>query len=384
MRYYLVVIDSFGIGADSACKEYGDCGSNTALSASLAIKGPKWNFLGKMGLGNACAKLGFELDGCRKVSSPLANYAVLEKKASGKDTQTGHWELAGININYTMTIFPPEYPSFPEELVRRLEEATGRKVIGNKSISGTTIIQELGKEHMETGNLICYTSADSVFQIAAHEEIVPLEELYDICKKAREICDDFKVGRVIARPFVGNEAEGFVRTSNRHDYSIELPEQSLMEDKLHSLGVSVTAVGKIWDIFDGNGIDVNYPDKGNKACLNRFEEIARNKTKEREFVFINLVDTDMLYGHRRDAVGYCKEVENISNRLEEIYSLLEEGDVLAVTADHGCDPSFKGTDHTREYVPFLECVKGQTTGEYLGLIKGFDYALNRVIQYFSE
>ena len=383
MRYYLVVIDSFGIGADSVCGEYGDCGSNTALSASRAIEGEKWRFLVRMGLGNSCKTLGVELEGCEEVDNPIANYAVLEKRGGGKDTQTGHWELAGMNHEFTLNIFPPEYPSFPEELVKRLEKETGRKVIGNKSVSGTKIIKELGKEHMETGSIICYTSADSVFQIAAHEEVVPLEELYDICEKARRICDDYKVGRVIARPFVGNEKDGFVRTKNRKDYSIELPNKTLMEDKLHSLDVSVVAVGKIWDIFDGKGIDVNYPDKGNEACLDRVEKIARTRTDKKEFVFVNLVDTDMLYGHRRDPLGYCNEVERVSRRLEEIFYLLDDGDMLCLTADHGCDPGFKGTDHTREYVPFLECSKRENKGEYLGLVNGFDFAIKRAIKYFG-
>lgn len=384
MRYYLTVIDSFGIGADSECRAYGDCGANTALSVSSSVEGPKWRFLRRLGLGNLGLELCYAMNGCEAVSVPMADYAILEKKSPGKDTQTGHWELAGISVDYQMTLFPPKYPSFPEELVSRLARETGRKVIGNKSASGTEIIQELGKEHMETGSIICYTSADSVFQIAAHTDIVTLEELYDICRKARKICDEYNVGRVIARPFNGNVKDGFVRTKDRHDYSIKLPQKSLMEDKLHSLGVKVIGVGKIWDIFDGNGIDISYPDKGNDACMDRMLEIAANKTEEREFIFINLVDTDMIYGHRRDAAGYCNEVSKISDRLEEVYDLLQEGDALCITADHGCDPNFTGTDHTREYVPFLEVIKGKDPkGKFLGKIKGFDYALQSVCKYFG-
>lgn len=371
MRTYLIVIDSFGAGADSQAAAYGDEGSNTMLHASLAVPGVKWRFLGKMGLGNAAAIVGFQPEGCLANDKPLASYGILQKEGPGKDTLTGHWELAGLVTDMSLKTFPAAYPSFPEGFMERLKQAAGRPVLGNKAASGTQIIQELGEEAYHKKAIIAYTSADSVLQLAAHEEAVPLEELYRICKQARLICDDYQVGRVIARPFVGNSKEGYSRTAGRHDYSIQKPGKSYLEDRLHSEGWVITGVGKNNDIFNGDGIDIRYPDKGNAACFARVLEIAsygQPTPASKELVFVNLVDTDMEYGHRRDPVGYCKEVERISGFLEKLWALCIRGDKVIVTADHGCDPTFKGTDHTREYVPLLVMEKGRI-GEAVNLGK---------------
>ncbi len=362
MRTYLIVIDSFGAGADSQAAAYGDEGANTMLHASLAVPGVKWSFLGKMGLGNAAMIVGFQPEGCLANDKPLASYGILQKEGPGKDTLTGHWELAGLVTDRSLRTFPAAHPSFPEDFMARLKQAAGRPVLGNRAASGTQIIQELGQEAYHKKAIIAYTSADSVLQLAAHEEAVPLEELYRICKQARLICDDYQVGRVIARPFTGNPETGYTRTAGRHDYSIEKPGPSDLEDRLHQEGWTVTGVGKINDIFNGDGIDVNYPDKGNSACFERVLGIAsapQPNPESKELIFVNLVDTDMEYGHRRDPEGYCREVERISGFLEKLWTLCVRGDKLIVTADHGCDPTFKGTDHTREYVPLLILEKGR-------------------------
>lgn len=371
MRTYLIVIDSFGAGADSQAAAYGDEGANTMLHASMAVPGVKWRFLGKMGLGNAAAIVGFQPEGCRAVEKPFASYGILQKEGPGKDTLTGHWELAGLVTDMSLRVFPGKYPSFPKALIERLQKAAGRPILGNKAASGTQIIQEMGQEAYEKKAVIAYTSADSVLQLASHEDAVPLEELYRICKEARLICDNYQIGRVIARPFTGNPKAGYTRTAGRHDYSIQKPGKSYLEDRLHGEGWIVTGVGKINDIFNGDGIDVSYPDKGNTACFTRVLKIASHgqpNQASKELVFVNLVDTDMEYGHRRDPKGYCQEVERISGFLEELWGLCVRGDKVIVTADHGCDPTFHGTDHTREYVPLLVMEKGRI-GEAVNLGK---------------
>lgn len=383
MRKFVIVMDSFGLGADSRAAEYGDAGANTAMHAAESLPGEKWAFLGKMGLGNAASLVGFAINGCPAAASPLADYGVLEKRGPGKDTLTGHWELAGLYTDLAMKVFPPAYPSFPPEITDRLKAAAGRPILGNYAASGTQIIQDLGEQAVQEKAIILYTSADSVMQLAAHEEAVPLQELYEICEAARKICDEFQVGRVIARPFLGNKEEGFIRTRNRHDFSIALPGASMLETYAHQRGYQVTAVGKISDIFNGQGIDKSYPDKGNEACLARTSEIAESPASSQELVFVNLVDTDMEYGHRRNPTGYCREVDRISRAMEQLYHKCGEGDVIAVTADHGCDPTFHGTDHTREYVPLLILKKGvNRPGQALGLQKGFGNCLSPVLNQY--
>ncbi len=351
MRATILVIDSFGIGALPDAGSYGDDGSNTALHICESIEGPKWPVLRSLGLGNAASVLGFGLPGCEAAESPRASYGVMDAASPGKDTTTGHWELAGIHLEEPFHTFPEDYPSFPPELVRAFEERTGRGMLGNRAASGTVIIQELGDEHIRTGKPICYTSADSVFQIAAHEEVIPPNELYRICKIAREICDGYNVARVIARPFVTGTDE-FVRTKRRKDFSIRLPAPSLL-DLAQEQGVHTVGVGKIGNIFAEQGLSESFPDKGNPACLERTLELLRRPAPEREIVFVNLVDTDMVYGHRRDVKGYFQAVTEVDTAVGNMLEWVNGDDSFVVTADHGCDPTFRGTDHTREYVPFL-------------------------------
>jgi phosphopentomutase len=356
MRATIIVIDSFGIGELPDAAKYGDTGSNTALHISESVIGAKWPILKKLGLGNASMLLGNQLNGCESVDKPLGSYGIMKEKSPGKDTTTGHWELAGLELTEAFTVLPSEYPSFPEKLLEDLKRESGRGILGNKAASGTAIIDELGKQHIETGKLIVYTSGDSVLQIAAHEDIVPLKELYDICAKARILCDPYTLGRVIARPFIGKPGN-FTRTKGRKDYSIKYDGESLF-DFLQKNGVNTVGVGKIGDIFVERGINNSYHDKGNSACIKRTEELLGKPSKGNEFIFVNYVDTDMNFGHRRDPVGYCRAVEEIDVHLGHLLDVLGEEDLLIVTADHGCDPTFRGTDHTREHVPLLVYRKG--------------------------
>ncbi len=358
MTTVLLVIDSFGIGALPDASKYGDSGANTAAHICGIIKGEKWPALRNMGLGNASEILGNPLPGVKPAKEPTALFGVMNEKSPGKDTTTGHWEMAGLILDKPFHVFPPAYPSFPEELLKAFVEETGcGGILGNKSASGTAIIDELGEEHLKTGYPICYTSADSVFQIACHREKYPIEELYRLCEAARRLCDPLAIGRVIARPFDGKPG-AFFRTPERHDFSIALPGKTVM-DVLQKKGVQTVAVGKIGSIFLEQGIDVSYHDAGNPACLARTVNILKEKSDKDRFIFVNLVDTDMIYGHRRDVEGYYQAVDNIDSRLPKILSLLEEGDRLVITGDHGCDPAYRGTDHTREYVPVLYQIKGQ-------------------------
>ncbi len=370
MDVVLIVIDSFGIGALPDAPLYGDEGANTALHICESIPESKWPFLTSLGLGNASEILGNPLPGCPPVSAPLADYCVMAEKSPGKDTTTGHWELAGIILDKPFTTFPPDFPSFPKELTDAFLREVSSGYLGNFAASGTEIIKELGGKHLETGFPIIYTSSDSVLQIASHEDVIPAEKLYEMCRKARKICDPFMVGRVIARPFTGNKKDGFTRTEGRHDFSIDLPGKTAL-DRLQAAGVKTIGVGKIGDIFNRQGLSESFGVKGNKACLEKTlsllsetqeKDKPAGKENEDRFIFVNLVDTDMYYGHRRDVKGYFDAVTDADKGLEEIASLLDKGDSLIVTADHGCDPSFKGTDHTREYVPLLLYTKDGNTG----------------------
>ncbi|MEA2096724.1 MAG: phosphopentomutase [Candidatus Cloacimonadota bacterium] len=381
MRAVIIVIDSFGIGELPDAGKYGDEGSNTILHICETVKGEKWSVLKKMGLGNASLLLGNELPGCEAINKPLASFGVMNEKSPGKDTTTGHWELAGLELEAAFTTFPPEYPSFPQKLLEDFIRETNRDVIGNKAASGTAIIEELGKEHMETGKLIVYTSGDSVFQVAAHENIVTLDELYDICAKARNLCDHYNVGRVIARPFVG-EPGSFTRTNNRRDYSIKYEGETIF-DFLQKKGVNTIGVGKIGDIFLEKSINESYHDKGNDACIKRTEELLSKPAEDNEFVFVNYVDTDMLYGHRRNPQGYCDEVEKIDKHLDRLIEILREDELFIITADHGCDPTFKGTDHTREYVPLLSYQKGSEVIN-LGIRNQFSDVTATIVKFFRS
>jgi phosphopentomutase len=381
MRATVLVIDSYGIGEMPDADTYGDAGANTALHIAQSVEEPDLPNLRKLGLGNAASLLGVDLPGASAQASPLASFSVMEEASKGKDTITGHWELAGMPLQEDFGYFNADYPSFPESLLGEFEKQTNRKVIGNISASGTEIIQELGAEHLETGALICYTSADSVFQIAAHEDVVTVEELYRYCVIARKLCDPLRIARVIARPFTGDAQSGFTRTKNRKDFSIALPSKSIF-DHLQSRSVRTLAVGKIGDIFNEQGIDDSYHDKGNPACLDRTVDILSKTSQDNEFVFVNLVDTDMIYGHRRDPQGYFAAVKKIDDRLQDILDLMQDDDVLVITADHGCDPTHPGTDHTREHVPLLWYQKGRDARS-LGIRKSFADLAASLSKYFE-
>ncbi|WP_028973053.1 phosphopentomutase [Spirochaeta cellobiosiphila] len=380
MRATILVIDSFGIGAMPDADKYGDVGANTALHILESNQGKSWPTLKKLGLGNASQVLGPNLPGCEAVASPLASYGVMSEKSPGKDTTTGHWEIAGMPLEKAFYTFPPEYPSFPDKLIAVFKERTGLDILGNKAASGTVIINELGEEHMKTGKPICYTSADSVFQIAAHEDIISVEELYKLCEITRELCNEYGIARVIARPFIGSPGN-FTRTAGRHDYSIALPSISLGEH-LQNNGVKTIAVGKISDIFAGIGFDNSYPDKGNPACLARTKELLDHDSDDNEFVFVNLVDTDMVYGHRRDPIGYYESVKATDDWLADIVDNLPDGDVLIITGDHGCDPTYKGSDHTREFVPLLWLNKTEA-GQNLGIRTSFSDIAQSLCKYYG-
>ena len=342
-RIFLIVLDSVGIGEAPDAEQYGDKGADTLGHIGEKMDGIHLPNLEKLGLGNIR-----EIKGVKAAEKPLAYHTKMQEASKGKDTMTGHWEIMGLNISTPFQVFPD---GFPEELIARLEEETGRKVIGNKPASGTKIIEELGKEHKETGAIIVYTSADSVLQIAAHEEIIPLEELYEICKIARKLTLDEKymVGRVIARPFVGKPGN-FTRTANRRDYALKPFDRTVM-DELKDGSFDVIALGKISDIFDGQGITSARKTVSNMDGVDKL--LDSMDTDFTGLCFINLVDFDALYGHRRDPIGYGKALEEFDQRLPEILAKLKKDDLLIITADHGNDPVHHGTDHTREYVPLL-------------------------------
>jgi len=360
-RIHLIVMDSVGIGEAPDAEKFNDKGADTFGHIAEKMNGLHMPNLGKLGLSNIR-----EIKGIKKEEKPLAYYTKMQEASNGKDTMTGHWEIMGLNIKTPFQVFPE---GFPPELIHELEEKTGRKVIGNKPASGTEILVELGKEQMETGAIIVYTSADSVLQIAAHEEIVPLEELYKICEIARELTLDEKymVGRVIARPFVG-EPGNFTRTPNRHDYALKPFDRTVMNE-LKDSNFDVIAIGKISDIYDGEGVTEAIRTTSNMDGMDKFIQ-----TFDKDFTglsFINLVDFDALFGHRRDPIGYGKALEEFDARLPEVFEKMTDDDLLIITADHGNDPIHHGTDHTREYVPLLVYSKRFHGGNELPLRKTF-------------
>jgi phosphopentomutase len=342
-RIFLVVMDSVGIGEAKDAERFGDKGSNTLGHIAERMNGLHMPNMAKLGLSNI-----EPVGGIEKADSPLAYYTKMQEASNGKDTMTGHWEIMGLNIKTPFKVFPD---GFPDELLAELEEKTGKKIIGNKPASGTEILDELGEEHMKTGALIVYTSADSVLQIAAHEDIVPIEEQYKICKIARELTLDEKymVGRIIARPFVGEPGD-FKRTANRHDYALKPFDRTVMNE-LKDSKFDVIAIGKISDIYDGEGVTESLRTASNMDGMDKLVQ-----TLDMDFTglsFLNLVDFDALYGHRRDPIGYGKALEEFDARLPEVFEKLKDDDLLIITADHGNDPVHPGTDHTREYVPLL-------------------------------
>lgn len=340
-RVVLVVLDGAGIGALPDVQKYGDAGANT-LGHVLQQARPSLPNLTALGLGNAAGYADYADE------EPIGCFGKMAEKSPGKDTTTGHWELAGLQLTKPF----PTYPNgFPPEVIEAFEKETGMEVIGNCPASGTQIIEELGAEHLRTGKLIVYTSADSVFQIAAHESVVPPLTLWDICRQARRVlAGEHAVGRVIARPFTG-EPGSFVRTDNRKDFSVD-PLGETMLDVLKAAGLNSVGIGKIEDIFNHRGLTSSDHAAGNEACIESLISCLK-KDERRGLIFVNLVDTDMKYGHRNDVPGYAACLEAFDRKLPEIIRLLKEDDLLVITADHGCDPAYEGTDHTREYVPLL-------------------------------
>ncbi|UZJ80760.1 phosphopentomutase [Fictibacillus sp. KU28468] len=360
-RTFLIVMDSVGIGEAPDAGKFDDKGSDTLGHIAEKMNGLHMPNMESLGLSNIR-----EIKGIKPAEKPKAHFAKLQEASNGKDTMTGHWEIMGLHIEQPFQTFPE---GFPDDLIQVLEEKSGRKIIGNKPASGTEILDELGEEHVNTGALIVYTSADSVLQIAAHEEVVPLEELYKICEIARELTknDKYMVGRIIARPFVGKPGD-FKRTANRHDYALKPFGRTVMNE-LKDSGYDVIALGKISDIYDGEGVTEAIRTKSNMDGMDQLV-----KSMDQSFTglnFINLVDFDALFGHRRDPKGYGQALEEFDARLPEVFEKLNEDDVLIITADHGNDPVHHGTDHTREYVPLLVYYKGIESGKPLKVSKTF-------------
>ena len=368
-RVFLIVLDSFGVGGAPDAAKFGDEGSNT-LAAVLSYSNAAFPNLAKMGLLAIDDEDDPRITSYKKaqesIPSPISSYARVREISAGKDSTIGHWEIAGIISDKAQ----PTYPDgFPEEVMKALEEATGKEYLCNKPYSGTDVIRDYGEEHMKTGKPIIYTSADSVLQIAAHEEIIPLNELYDICAKAREVMTgDHAVGRVIARPFVG-EPGSFTRTANRHDFSLSAP-SSTMLDLLKNEGYDVISIGKIFDLFAGRGLTESNPTKGNTDGINKTIEMMDHDFNG--LCFVNLVDFDMKYGHRNDIEGYATAMHEFDDALGIILSKLRDDDLLIITADHGCDPSTASTDHSRECIPLLIYGDGYRTPCNMGELSGFN------------
>ena len=344
-RIFVIVMDSLGVGAMSDSPEFGDVGVNTLAHISQSVDSFYMPNLQKMGMANLTP-----LKQVEPVEKSLGYYAKLNEKSRGKDTMTGHWEMMGLEVTKPFKTFTEH--GFPPELIAELEKRTGHKVIGNKSASGTEILDELGEEEIATGHMIVYTSADSVLQICGNEETFGLDELYRCCEIAREITmkDEWRVGRVIARPYVGKKKGEFKRTSNRHDYALK-PFGKTALNALQDAGLDVISVGKIRDIFDGEGITGAYKSKSSVHGMEQTIELAQKDFHG--LCFVNLVDFDALWGHRRNPQGYAEEIEKFDVNLGNLLPLLKDDDLLIITADHGNDPTYTGTDHTREKVPFL-------------------------------
>ena len=344
-RIFVIVMDSLGVGEMADSEKFGDVGVNTLGHISESVDTFIIPNLKKLGLANICPLKQVEPE-----ANPMAYFTKMNEKSLGKDTMTGHWEMVGLEVTKPFKTFTET--GFPPELIKELEKRTGRKIIGNKSASGTEILEELGEEEIVTGHMIVYTSADSVLQICGNEETFGLEELYRCCEIAREITmkDEWKVGRVIARPYVGRKKGEFKRTSNRHDYALK-PFGKTVLNVLKENGLDVISIGKINDIFDGEGITRALKSKSSVHGMEQTIEVAAEEFHG--LCFVNLVDFDALWGHRRDPEGYAKEIEKFDKNLGILMEKLKEDDLLIITADHGNDPTYTGTDHTREKVPLL-------------------------------
>jgi len=361
-KVILIILDSLGVGALPDAHLFGDAGANTLLhiaEKSVSINIPN---LEAMGIGNIV-----DSRNIKKTNNAMGYYGMAAEESKAKDTSTGHWEIAGVVSKEPFNTYPN---GFPKETIEAIEDFSGRKIVCNKPYSGTELLDDYGEEQMEKGNLIVYTSADSVLQIAAHEDIIPIDELYKICEESLEICNKYSpVARVIARPYLGTGKGQFRRTERRHDYSIEPPEPTML-DRLLENNIDTVGIGKTSDIFAGRGI--KYNKLSNK---NNLDGILKTLDAMKEYnsglIFTNLVDFDMLFGHRRDTEGYKNSLEEFDTYLPKIIDLLNDDDLLIITADHGCDPTYKGTDHTREYIPILAYGKKLKNNVNIGKKKSF-------------
>jgi phosphopentomutase len=366
MRAIIIVLDGVGAGEAPDAAEYGDVGANTLANTARVVGGLHLPNMERLGLGNMAALGGFAIDGVGPVQVPRASYGLMQPSSPGKDTTTGHWEIAGLRLQSAF----PTYPNgFPADVIARFEQAIGRQVLGNYVASGTEIIKDLGDEHVRTGRPIVYTSADSVFQIAAHERVIPLDELYKMCSVARRLLEPpHGVGRVIARPFDGTSGN-YVRTAGRRDFSLEPPGDTLL-DLVAGAGLDVMGCGKIDDIFANRGITRSRHVPGNDGVFDAAIEFLREG--HQGLIFANLVDFDMKWGHRNDVRGFADGLEHFDARLPELLDRLEPGDMLAICADHGNDPTTPSTDHSRECVPLLVVFGGGTgSGAWLGRRSSF-------------
>ncbi len=360
-RVVVIVLDGVGVGELPDADQYGDKGSNTLGNIAKKLGGLNLPNLQRLGLGNITA-----IQGVPPVDSPEANFGKMAEVSPGKDSTTGHWEMGGVQLDFAF----PTYPDgFPEEIIREFTKRIGREILGNKPASGTEIIKELGEEHVRTGKPIVYTSADSVFQIAAHEEVIPREELYRMCEIAREILQGkHAVARVIARPFIGTSADNFQRTRGRRDFSLKPPKPTIL-DILKKQGILTVGIGKIDDLYAGRGLTEKIHTKSNQQGI---EETIRQLQKVKHgMIMTNLVDFDMLYGHRNNPEGFYNELRRFDESLQEILPLISKDTVLFITADHGNDPTTPSTDHAREYVPLLVYGPGIQKGVNLGIRTSF-------------
>ncbi|MGM0381189.1 MAG: phosphopentomutase [bacterium] len=372
-RVFLVVLDSVGVGAAPDAANFSSKNSNTLFNISRRVAGLNLPNMERLGLGHICPALGVDPH-----PQPLGSYGSMNEVSVATDTTVGHWELMGVKTDSAF----PTYPNgFPDEVIEPFERAIGRPILGNIAASGTEIIEELGPEHMKTGSPIVYTSADSVFQIAAHEEVIPVVELYRMCNIARDILTgEHAVGRVIARPFVGKPG-GFQRTHRRKDFSLDPTDKTAMQD-LEEAGYEVVCVGKIGDIYNEVGATEIIKTKNNSDGIDKTIDLIKNNNEEGLY-FTNLVDFDMKYGHRNNALGYARSLEEWDQGLADILELLKEGDMLIITADHGNDPTTEGTDHSRELVPLLVYGPDLEDGRDLGVRVGFYDVAQTILDYFD-
>ncbi len=359
-RAILLILDGVGVGALPDAADYNDKGTATLQHAAAHVGGLRLPCLEQLGLGCIAPAMGF-----RPVAEPQACWGKMVERSAGKDSVTGHWEIAGIVQEQPFATFPH---GFPPEIIEAFAAETGMRPLGNIAASGTEIIRQLGEEHLRSGQPIVYTSSDSVFQIAAHEDVIPPEQLYRICRQAEQILQPYNLCRVIARPFRGTRADNFARTSGRHDFPLRPPEPMLLSILQHA-GIATCGIGKIGDLYAGVGLDHSVPTRDNRAGMEQTEVVLAQQ--KQGLIVTNLVDFDMLYGHRRDAEGFAAALEEVDRWLPRLLAKLTEADLLLITADHGCDPTAPGTDHTREYVPLLVTSKKLRGSANLGVRESF-------------